>query len=142
LTKDIIADLTLQELLIHVIQSQTRHKIEDDRIFEANTALSHVVAYIRERLSNRLTMKELTSTACMSSSSFYRYFKREIGMSPIEFILKERIKYAKSLLKNPFIQVNQVCYESGFEDCNYFIRVFKKYEGITPKQYQQCYQLK
>jgi AraC-like DNA-binding protein len=87
-------------------------------------------------------MKELTSTACMSSSSFYRYFKREIGMSPIEFILKERIKYAKSLLKNPFIQVNQVCYESGFEDCNYFIRVFKKYEGITPKQYQQCYQLK
>lgn len=142
LTKDIIADLTLQELLIHVIQSQTRNKIEDDRIFEANTALSHVVAYIRERLSNRLTMKELTSTACMSSSSFYRYFKREIGMSPIEFILKERIKYAKSLLKNPFLQVNQVCYESGFEDCNYFIRVFKKYEGITPKQYQQCYHLK
>lgn len=142
LTKDIIADLTLQELLIHVIQSQTRNKIEDDRIFEANTALSHVVAYIRERLSNRLTMKELTSTACMSSSSFYRYFKREIGMSPIEFILKERIKYAKSLLKNPFMQVNQVCFEAGFEDCNYFIRVFKKYEGITPKQYQQCFHLK
>jgi transcriptional regulator GlxA family with amidase domain len=84
-------------------------------------------------------MKELTDTACMSQASFYRYFKREMGMSPIEFVLKERVKYAKSLLKNPLIQINQVCYEAGFEDANYFTRVFKKIEGITPKQYQQCF---
>lgn len=138
LTKDIIADLTLQELLIYLIQSQSLKSIETGRVFETNTVLSHVVAYIRERLSNRLTMKELTDTACMSQALFYRYFKREIGMSPVEFILRERIKYAKQLLKNQHIQVNQVCFEAGFDDCNYFIRVFKKYEGITPKQFQQC----
>lgn len=139
ITKDIIADLTLQELLIHIIQSQTNKSIENGKIFEANNALSHVIKYIRERLSDRLTMKELTSAACMSQASFYRYFKREIGMSPIEFVLKERIKFAKNLLKNPRIQINQVCFEAGFDDCNYFIRVFKKIEGITPKQYQQCF---
>jgi AraC-like DNA-binding protein len=33
--------------------------------------------------------------------------------------------------------IKNVSYEVGFEDCNYFIRVFKHYEGITPKQYQQ-----
>ncbi len=139
LTKDILADLTLQELLVYIIQSQTVKAIEGGTYADGNASLSHVVTYIRERLSDRLTMKELTDTACMSQASFYRYFKREMGMSPIEFVLKERVKYAKSLLKNPLIQINQVCYEAGFEDANYFTRVFKKIEGITPKQYQQCF---
>ena len=139
LTKDVLADLTLQELLVYIIQSQTNNAIESGKIHATDNALSHVIKYIRERLGDRLTMKELTNTACMSQASFYRYFKREIGMSPVEFILNERIKYAKSLLKNPNILINQVCFESGFDDCNYFIRVFKKMEGITPKQYQQCF---
>lgn len=139
LTKDVLADLTLQELLVYIIQSQTNNAINSGKILANDNALSHVIKYIRERLGDRLTMKELTNTACMSQASFYRYFKREIGMSPVEFILNERIKYAKSLLKNPTMQINQVCFESGFDDCNYFIRVFKKMEGITPKQYQQCF---
>jgi AraC-like DNA-binding protein len=42
-------------------------------------------------------------------------------------------------LKNQTIQINEVCYLSGFEDANYFTRLFKKYEGITPKQYQLLY---
>ena len=75
----------------------------------------------------------------MSSTSFYRLFKRELGMSPIEFVLNEKIKCAKQLLKNQTIQINEVCYLSGFEDANYFTRLFKKYEGITPKQYQLLY---
>lgn len=94
--------------------------------------------YIRERLTEKMTLEDLTNEACMSKTSFYRYFRREIGMSPNEFILFERIKYAKQLLKNPMIQVSQAGYEAGFEDSNYFIRAFKKMEGITPKQYQQC----
>jgi len=57
-------------------------------------------------------------------------------MSPIEFILNEKIKHAKKLLSNPNINVSEVSYATGFEDSNYFIRLFKKYEGVTPKQYQ------
>jgi AraC-like DNA-binding protein len=72
----------------------------------------------------------------MSTSSFFRYFKRETGRSPIEFILHEKIRYAKKLLSNPHIQINEVSFATGFEDSNYFIRLFKKHEGVTPKQYR------
>lgn len=136
LTKDAIADLTLQELIIRIIQTQTVKKFDNTLPLESNNPLLPTIEYIRSNIRETIHLKDLSDKACMSTTSFYRYFKRELGMSPIEYILNEKIKYAKKLLSNPNLQVNEVSYATGFEDCNYFIRLFKKYEGITPKQYQ------
>jgi AraC-like DNA-binding protein len=135
-TKDIFVDLTLQELLIRIIQTQTVKSIDESSLLSSNNPMSDVIEYIRKNLNETISLKNLSDKACMSTTSFYRFFKRELGMSPIEFVINERIKHAKRLLKTPNIQINEVCYMSGFDDCNYFIRLFKKYEGITPKQYQ------
>lgn len=136
LTKDVLADLTLQELIIRIIQTQTTKRFENERYIESNSPIASSIEYIRNNIRENINLKDLSDKACMSPTSFYRNFKRELGMSPIEFILNEKIKYAKKLLSNPNIQVNEVSYATGFEDCNYFIRLFKKYEGVTPKQYQ------
>lgn len=135
-TKDALADLALQELLIRIIQTQTAQRIDSPTTIDTDSAIYAITDYIRKNITSNISLKELSEKACMSTTSFYRYFKRELGMSPIEFILNEKIKQAKKLLKNPGIQINEVCYMAGFDDCNYFIRLFKKYEGITPKQYQ------
>lgn len=139
ITKDALADLTLQELLIRIIQTQTAKSIDDGLFSNPNNPISEVIEFIRLNLKENISLKSLSDKACMSTTSFYRFFKRELGMSPIEFVLNEKIKCAKKLLKNPSIQINEVCYLSGFEDANYFIRLFKKHEGITPKQYQLLY---
>jgi len=138
-TKDALADLALQELLIRIIQTQTAQRVNEETTVDTNSTIYTITEYIRENITSSINLKELSNKACMSTTSFYRYFKRELGMSPIEFILNEKIKQAKKLLKNPGIQINEVCFMSGFEDCNYFIRLFKKHEGITPKQYQLLY---
>jgi AraC-like DNA-binding protein len=139
ITKDALADLTLQELLIRIIQTQTAKSIDDGLLIDPKNPISPVVEFIRMNLKENISMKNLSEKACMSTTSFYRFFRRELGMSPIEFIIHEKLKCAKQLLKNPKIQINEVCYLSGFEDSNYFIRLFKKHEGITPKQYQLLY---
>ena len=136
ITKDALADLTLQELLIRIIQTQTAKAIDDGVYTDSNNPITQVVEFIRMNLKENISLKRLSEKSCMSTTSFYRLFKRELGMSPIEFVLHEKIRCAKKLLKNPTIQINEVCYLSGFEDANYFIRLFKKHEGITPKQYQ------
>lgn len=136
ITKDALADLTLQELLIRIIQTQTVKSIDQGDFSNQNNAIAQVIDYIRKNLKEDINLKHLSDKACMSTTSFYRFFKRELGMSPIEFVLSEKIKHAKKLLRNPSIQINEVCYLSGFEDANYFIRLFKKHEGVTPKQYQ------
>lgn len=134
--KDIFADMALQELIVRIVQSQNLQAVQGNVLKDKNSSFSAIVSYIKINLFKKLNLKTLTSEACMSSPSLYRMFKREIGVSPIEFILAEKVNLAKKLLQNPSIHINEVCYESGFEDCNYFIRIFKKIEGVTPKQYQ------
>jgi AraC-like DNA-binding protein len=136
LAKDAIADLTLKELIIRIIQSQNLKSLDSSSVSNQNSPIAPVLTYIKDNIDKSISLKELSEKACMSSTSFYRSFKRELGMSPIKYILNEKIKYAKKLLSNPRNNVSQVSYAAGFDDCNYFIRLFKRHEGVTPKQYQ------
>ena len=137
LFKDTLADLSLQELLVKIVQLQTLKEVNEGHSKTINQYLHQVVSIIRVNLSNKVELKTIANNAGMSTSSLYRLFKNELGMSPIEFILLERIKLAKHFLADKKIFIKNVSFETGFQDTNYFIRVFKQYEGITPKQYQQ-----
>ncbi|MDX1908262.1 MAG: AraC family transcriptional regulator [Bacteroidia bacterium] len=137
ITKDIMADLTLQELLIRLIQSQTLQALDTQGVAEKSPVLSQVITLIRKHIGDRIDIKTIAKEAGLSQASLYRLVKRELGISPVELVLSEKIKLAKQLLKDHRIYVKNVSFEAGFEDCNYFIRVFKHFEGITPRQYQQ-----
>jgi AraC-like DNA-binding protein len=136
ITKDALADLALQELLIRIIQTQTLKQLDKDESKPTNNYLIGVVGLIQGSLSEKLNLKVIAQHAGMSTASLYRLFKRELGISPVEYIILERIKLAKKLLKDQNMYIKNVSFETGFDDCNYFIRTFKYYEGVTPKQYQ------
>lgn len=135
--KDILADLTLQELVVHIIQTQNLQAITDDRLgVDHNNPLAYVINYIRANISEKIQVEDLSEKACMSRTSFYRAFKREFNLSPLDFILKEKIKKAKQILSESKASISDVCYQLGFSDLNYFGRQFKKSEGISPTQYR------
>ena len=135
--KDTLADLSLQELLVKIVQSQTLKGVSTDNTVNNNPVLSQIIQLIRMNISTKTELKIIAKTAGLSTSSLYRLFKRELGISPVEFIIMEKIKLAKRYLTDKNIYIKNVSFEAGFEDSNYFIRMFKHYEGITPKQYQQ-----
>lgn len=136
LTKDVLADLALQELIVQISQSQNVTAINNNRTMEQNSYLTEILAYIQANITAKINLQDIANKVGLSTTSFYRLFKRELGMSPLEYIMLERIKLAKQLLKDQNAYIKNVCYETGFEDSNYFIRAFKLHEGITPKQYQ------
>jgi len=135
--KDTLADLSLQELLVKIVQSQTLKSVNNGKTSSSNPILLHIIETIRNNITNKIELSVIAKNAGLSTSSLYRLFKTEMGISPIEFIILEKIKLAKSYLTDKNIYIKNVSYEAGFEDSNYFIRLFKHYEGITPKQYQQ-----
>ena len=137
LTKDIMADLALQELIVQITQCQNLKGIEENKLSESNPYFALVVELIQLNLTSKINLKVVAETVGLSMTSLYRLFKKEIGISPVEYIILERIKLAKQLLQDQSMYVKNVSYEAGFEDANYFIRAFKLHEGITPKQYQQ-----
>lgn len=70
----------------------------------------------------------------MSKSALSRAFKTELGVSPVEYVIRERIAYAKQVLQQSK-SVKIACFSAGFSDINYFVRLFKQREGITPGRY-------
>ena len=92
--------------------------------------------YIKENLSEKIAVDTLSKKVYLSRNVFFKWFKEQFGLSSVEYINNERIKLSKKLLaetNNNLQSVSDIC---GFSDVNYFTRVFKQVEGITPKAYQ------
>jgi len=135
--KDIIASLALKELLIRLSQTQAREMLQKTyRQLAGSNRLAYAVAFIKENIREDLNIDLLSNKACMSKSHFSRSFKNELGISPTEFILRERLKLAKKYLQSTENRIQEVCFMAGFKNITYFIRAFKQEFGVTPKAFQ------
>lgn len=129
-----MADLALKELLIRLMQTQARSMVEKN-VAKNKSRIGFAVDYIRKNLHQKLSIESIAKLAYVSKSNFFRMFKDELGTSPNDFILQERINKAKELLSNQN-SIKETAYQTGFSDANYFTRVFKQLVGITPKSFQ------
>ncbi|GAB3755496.1 helix-turn-helix domain-containing protein [Spirosoma pomorum] len=129
---------TLRELIIRLSQTQVRlGLLHQTNQYVTTNRLAYVVAFIRENLSRDLSTKELCDKACLSKAHFFRLFKSELGVSPAQFILTERIQRAKVILSDPAKSVTDACYESGFNSITHFSSAFRSVEQVGPRQFKQ-----
>lgn len=136
-SKDIFSEMLLHELVIRILQFENRSRYDLSSFRQSNAnAFSHVIRYIREHLTEDLSVEILSRIACMSESKFYRSFRNETGLTPNEFIIEERLKVAETLLINPDITVKEAWLASGFNSFSYFSTLFKKRKKLTPSEYK------
>ncbi len=134
--KDVLFDLQLKQLIILILQTEARATLlRDYRQQTSSHPFAHVSQYIHNNLHENITVEQLSKKACMSVPTFFRTFKNQFGMTPVEFILKCRIKKAQQMLTTANYTVSEVAYQCGFSSPNYFIRTFKKLTGQTPKTF-------
>jgi AraC-like DNA-binding protein len=136
-SRDIFADLSMKELLIRLFQNQQLYRIIEEKDYNSNsTRLHFVLHYINEHLTENISIDVLCRKAFLSRNLFFKWFKSQFGITPLQYINRERLKLAKQLLSNTNYSINQVSMQCGFNDTNYFVRLFKSAEGITPGTYQ------
>ncbi len=137
--KNIYADLSLKELLIRLVQSQHLTQVSAEMNDQNNhSRLHYVLNYIHQNLSDKIAVDKMSRKAYMSRNDFYRWFKEQFGVTPLEYVNRERIKLAKQLLADKHNTITSISLECGFTDVNYFVRLFKKTEGVTPGAYRGC----
>ncbi len=139
-SKDILLDLMIQELIIRLLQTNARHcLVQDPKGLFTDTRIGMVIRHIKSHLTEKnMTVEGLANMVQMSTSTFHRKFKDTLGISPVEYINAEKIKFAKRLMKqNRRMFISEVAYKSGFNNVSYFNRQFKKMEMITPQQFKK-----
>ena len=76
----------------------------------------------------------------MDGHSVTRYnlhFKEQMGMPPTKYIIKLRMNMATELIESSNLPINQIGEMCGYEDYNFFAKVFKAYTGLSPKKYKE-----
>lgn len=139
-SKDALLDLMIQELIIRLLQTKAKTLIIDDpnQAF-SDTRIGTVIKFIKENLTNKdITVDLLAEKAYMSTSHFHKKFKNTLGVSPIDYINSEKIKFSKKLIKeSKDFRMSEIAFKSGFNNTSYFNRQFKKMEMMTPQQFKK-----
>lgn len=95
------------------------------------------VHFIHNNYSSNIQLSKVAALCNMSVSTFTRTFKFEQGVTFGQYIQLLRFCFAKKLLRNTSLPINQIAYECGFSDPAYFSRLFRNSENLTPKEYRR-----
>jgi len=102
-----------------------------------NYLIRKAIEFIRVNLDQNLSLETISEAIHSSSFELSRKFKKETGQTITDFINKLRIKEALSIMENENLSITDIAHMVGFNDVNYFTKVFKKIKGITPSKYRK-----
>lgn len=135
--KDLLLLSTLFELLgtIYVQHHYTQN-------FNSSTSVKRfkpLLDYFESAFMNPITLSEMAKISGMTTNRFATAFRDFFGQTPIEFLNAYRVERACMLLINTEYSITDIACSCGFFDASYFVKVFKKYKGITPKKYRSVF---
>ena len=118
---------TKQYQLVTIIRTQTKQNI---------SAVQVVIEYIQKNYMENLSFDELLQLTNYSKSHFCKIFKDTTGMNLTEYINKYRVERACLELQFTKKNITEIAMQTGFNNIQYFSRIFKEYMDCSPKQYQ------
>ena len=131
LTPSLSADLSLTQLLL--LLANIAGEAAQNSLPPA--LLGKLVLYIRQHVTEKITLTDLSSRFSVSKQYITRLFRRHLNTPPTAYIHRTKLETARWLLTHSTMNVTEISDYLGFSGCYYFIRVFKKYYNVTPLQY-------
>ena len=105
--------------------------------FTQDAIILKSINYIYSNLSNQnLNVQSMADYSCLSVNQFIRRFRKEIGVTPNQFLIDKRIEKAQLLLLNNELNNKDIAYAVGYDDPAYFVKSFKRKVGISPQKYK------
>lgn len=103
----------------------------DDKLF------STIECYLKQNLSRKLTLDDLSHYTNVSKSTIKQLFKKEVNMGAIQYFIHLKMETAKTYLRESQYNITQIAELLGYDNIHYFSRQFKKFVGFSPTAYLQ-----
>lgn len=133
------ASLSLAKLL--TIFSYSLLKNINTDIYHDSSALPAVLqkalAYIRKNRKKKISVSTLAAEAGVSQQHLIRLFNQHLKTTPIKYINRNKIFYAIDMLRYTEMSIKEIAYELGFDNPNYFSRLFTSEEGYSPSEIRE-----
>ena len=98
--------------------------------------LGSILGFMEKHYMESIDMTSLARRASVSRATLYRLFVRATGGSPLDYLLRLRLRHASSLLLNTRLPVGEIARRTGFADSNYFARVFRSRFDRSPREFR------
>lgn len=128
----------LFDYLIRVITASYDEAAKQKRQ-DQNRPIRMAKQYIEEHYAESLTLEQVSGVVGLSPSYLSTVFKKDTGVTFLEYLSSVRMDMAKQLLKNTSFTVADICEKVGYSDVRYFTKSFKKYSGLKPNEYRKLY---
>ena len=127
------------ELMIHLSRAMRNEWEENLRVKngKARELVKIARQYMDENFEQGITVAEAAQYVFLSQGYFTRAFKDELGISPMNYLMRKRIEKACELLENNEIKVSSIAVQSGFSSPQRFNVAFRKLMGKTPMEYRK-----
>jgi AraC-like DNA-binding protein len=123
-----------EETLAH-IEAALAHKVKLN--IETRQAVRKAMAYVHTHFAEQISLAEIAAHVGLSEQHLIRCFRKEVGITPIDYLKRYRIRQAKTLLEAGEKSITEVALEVGFSDGSYFARVFRGEVGVSPSAYRK-----
>ena len=131
--------IPLKNLAEEIEVSVVEKIILNDKYKVRNPILQPAVDILLLNKDRMYTLKELSEIVHISSGYLSKLLKEEFGISFSQLYPQIKIEWSKKLLEQTDLHVAEISEKLGFEESSYFIRIFKKREGITPLKYRSIH---
>jgi two-component system response regulator YesN len=125
------AKIFIQEYLYKIMEI-----IKESRTDKTHFIFEEIIKYINQNYNQNLKLEDMADKTGFSTCYFSKMFKKCYDCSFVDYITDLRVNEAKKLLQDPHINIKDITQQIGYVDPNYFTRVFKKHEGMTPSEYR------
>ena len=112
-------------------------KIKTDKVYSKHIVLC--INYIYDHLHEKITIADAAYEAGISEGHLSRLFKKETGMPFGEYVMRKKTETARNMIDYSGYSLSQISNILAFGSQSYFVKVFKKYEGVTPGKYQSTH---
>lgn len=103
---------------------------------KADNIINEAILFMRENLQEKLTVDDFANRFSFSASHFSGLFKKQTGISPIDYFINLKMQKACQLLDLTDLKIKEIGFKLGYDDPYYFNRIFNKVNGVSPSKWR------